>query len=204
MLNIKDVSIKLGSKEILSDVSFELKRGEIAILKGKSGSGKSTLLKAIAGLITHNSGSITLENHEEFGSKIGYVFQDYQLFPHFDTLANVALPLTITQKISKNEAIKRSILWLKKFGLEEHCNQSILTLSGGQKQRVAIARALVFTPSVLLLDEPSSALDAVNSAQLALFLNELASNGITILIASHDQHFISKLNFRVLPLFGEN
>jgi len=159
----------------------------------------------VAGLLPPSKGNIEIYgkpfSKNRLGGEVGYLFQDYQLFPHFDVLANVAKPLMISLKLSKEEAIKKSLFWLNKLEVSEQIYQCVSTLSGGQKQRVALARALAFNPKVLILDEPSAALDQENSEKLANILNKLAKEGILILLSSHDENFYTKLNGSILPVF---
>lgn len=205
MLSVNNLSSMIAGKKILSDISFTLDRGQIGILRARSGTGKTVLLKLVAGLLPPSKGDIKIYgkslSKNRLGLEVGYLFQDYQLFPHFDVLANVVKPLMISLKLSKEEAIKKSLFWLKKLELHDQVYQSVSTLSGGQKQRVALARALAFDPKVLILDEPSAALDQENTDKLSDILNELAKEGILILLASHDEKFFTKLNGEVLPVF---
>ncbi len=205
MLSVNNLSSIIEGKQILSNISFVLDKGQIGILRAKSGTGKTVLLKLVAGLLPPSKGNIEIYgkpfSKNRLGIEVGYLFQDYQLFPHFDVLANVAKPLMISLKLSKEEAIAKSLFWLNELELKDQIYQSVSTLSGGQKQRVALARALAFNPKVLILDEPSASLDKENSDKLACILNKLAKEGILIILASHDENFFTQLNGNILPVF---
>ncbi len=205
MLCVENLSKKVANKEILKEISFSLKRGEIGIIKGPSGIGKSMLLKAIAGLYEYDQGQIMIDNKIKSKKSpnfhIGYVFQSYELFPHYNVLKNVSFPLMIVHKYSRQKASEKALCWLQDLGLEQYMRQDIETLSGGQQQRVALARALASDPKILLLDEPSSALDRKNSHDLAIILKNLVKKGIMILITSHDEYFISQLEGKLLSIF---
>ncbi|MBS0623570.1 MAG: amino acid ABC transporter ATP-binding protein [Verrucomicrobia bacterium] len=197
MLRVSRLSKKFKSKSLFSNLGFELARGKIGLIRGASGVGKSVLLQCIAGLLDYEEGIVTLgqqtlikgQPHKE----IGFVFQSYELFAHYDALSNVALPLMIVRKLSKEQALERAYFLLEIFGLKDVVKHSIEQLSGGQQQRVALARALAMEPNLLLLDEPSAALDPENVKNLIHVLKGLADKNTTILLSSHDQNFISQL-----------
>ncbi|HFC49531.1 MAG TPA: amino acid ABC transporter ATP-binding protein, partial [Thermofilum sp.] len=168
LLHVEDLWASYGEHIVLKGINFTLKKGEKVVIVGPSGSGKSTLLKCIVRLVEPIKGKIFLDGIEvtshktdirSIRAKTGFVFQNYNLFPHMTVLDNVALPLRIVKKLMKKEAEEKAKAMLKIVGMEPYMNKYPLQLSGGQQQRVAIARALAMDPILLLLDEPTSALD---------------------------------------------
>lgn len=188
MLTIKNLNLKKGSKQILQDISISFPQGEISILMGRSGAGKSSLLRCIAGLETSYEGLIL------FKEKPIYIAQGYALFPHLTALENCSQPIQVVAKMTASDAKKKALEVMTSLGMAEYSSAYPSELSGGQQQRIAIARALALDPEVLLLDEPSSALDADNSAELAKILKGLTSAGKTILVSTQDMHFANLLN----------
>lgn len=187
----------------LGDISFEIDKG-ITVFMGPSGAGKTTLLKCIAGLISGYTGdiiycgkSLNALSHVDRATSIGFVLQQFSLFPHLTVLQNCSHPLVHVLGLSANDARERAKEVLRSLGMETFENGYPRELSGGQQQRVAIARALVLKPSVLLLDEPTSALDPTSKGCLEALLLELRKQGITIAMSSHDMHFISKMMDRI-------
>lgn len=194
MLKVTSATKAYSNHNILNQVTFSLNPGQIVALAGPSGSGKSTLLRCIQKLEKLDSGTITHEG------TTGFVFQDFQLFPHLSVFDNVTYPLRITKKQSANDAQEKAKNTLKQLGLKTAYNKMPHQLSGGQRQRAAIARALVLEPDLLLCDEPTSGLDGPSSKNVAeLFLN-LKSQGVTMLIASHDLDFVGAVADRVILL----
>lgn len=184
----------------LADVSFTLRKGRITVFMGPSGAGKTTLLKCVAGLQPDYTGQITYcerdlssLNHAERASSIGFVLQQFALFPHLTALQNCTHPLKMVLKIPREEAQHRAKALLISLGIGALENAFPSQLSGGQQQRVAIARALMLQPKVLLLDEPTSALDPESKACLITLLKELNQQGMTIGLSSHDMTFINKM-----------
>ncbi len=187
-------------KPILNQVSLTISSRRITSLIGKSGSGKTTLLRCIAGLEDIGQGSITIDSKnsvnlsaQERAGLIGFVFQDFNLFPHMTVLENCMQPLMVVQGKNKQEAQQQALATLNHFGMDAYAASNPSQLSGGQKQRVAIARALAMGPKVLLLDEPSSALDPENTAILIKLLKQLCTEGIIIVLASQDMRFVSNI-----------
>lgn len=191
---------KKGSSLVLKDVSFEIRKGRITTFMGQSGAGKTTLLKCIAslyseykGIITCNGNDITNFNALERATTIGFVLQQFHLFPHLSVLKNCTYALVNTMKIEEAEAEKMASETLNVLSMQRFIHSFPSQLSGGQQQRVAIARALVLRPEILLLDEPTSALDPESKKDLESLLLELNAKGITIALSSHDMPFIRKI-----------
>lgn len=191
---------KNKSSHVLKDVSFELKQGRITTFMGQSGAGKTTLLKCIANLHSHYDGIITCNERDlktlnpvERASTIGFVLQQFHLFPHLSVLHNCTYALIEALGLQKKEAEERALEVLDSLGMQSFSQAFPAQLSGGQQQRVAIARALVLRPEVLLLDEPTSALDPDSKKSLESLLLELNAKGMTIALSSHDMPFIRKI-----------
>jgi len=202
MLTIKNLCLKKGSplKQILEGISVCFPQGEISVLIGRSGAGKSSLMRCMAQLETTYEGDVLFDGESLQGladsrrAKIlSYIAQGYALFPHLTALDNCSQPLRVVAKMQEPEAKQKALAVMKSLGMSEYSSAYPSELSGGQKQRIAIARALALEPQILLLDEPSSALDPDNSAQLAKILRELASNGKTIVISTQDMLFAEQL-----------
>jgi polar amino acid transport system ATP-binding protein len=209
LLEIKNLRKSFGSNLVLDNVDFEIDSHQVKVLIGASGSGKSTLLRCINLLESIEDGEIFLEGNEitEFGvdkdeirSNIGSVFQSFNLFPHLTVMQNLILAPTLVHKVSKKEAIERAEELLSRFGLSEKANQYPELLSGGQQQRVAILRAIMTKPKLLLLDEVTSALDPVLIAEVLTLISELKSEGITMIIATHEMGFAKQVADEVLYL----
>lgn len=203
MLEILNLSKTISGKKILNDISLKVRHGEIAILLGSSGVGKSTLLRVLNNLDNYDEGKFFLDDkpldlntvHQKH--LISMVFQQWGLFEHLSILENIMLPLTITQKKTKEDAEKIAKNLLKEYHLEEQGHKYPKQLSGGQKQRVAFLRALAIYPQIICLDEPSSALDPLLTAQVAETINNLAKKGYIILVTTHDVSLVEKLHARV-------
>lgn len=203
MVIVNNVSVIINNKKILQSVSCSLLAGRITLLIGKSGSGKTTLLKSLINLMPASQGSITIDGKQlknmsskERSETIGYVFQDFNLFPHLTVLENCIDPLLV-HNYSLNEAKKIAREILQELDMISFIDKYALELSGGQQQRVAIVRALCLKPKVLLLDEPTASLDPFNTEILIGILKRLAAQGLTIGLSSQDMNFINKIFDRV-------
>jgi len=195
VLDVRDVRLRRGTREILRGVTFTAGRGEIVVILGPSGSGKTTILRAIAGLDRHDSGRIAVE-----GGRAGMVFQFHCLFEHLSALENVCLAPVHAHGVRKDAAIARGRELLAAFGVEHRAGALPRELSGGEAQRVAIARALAVDPHVLLLDEPTASLDPDRRAELGALLLDLARQGRTLVVATHDEDFARLCASRTLRL----
>lgn len=200
MISLNGINKYFQDNHVLKDISLQLPKGSVTALIGPSGSGKSTLLRCLNLLETPQSGSITLDEEtlafngkplrtrdiQRISRQTGMVFQNFSLFPHKTVLENITEGLLVVHKWSKGDAVARAETLLEKVGLLHKRDVMPATLSGGQQQRVAIARALAPSPKVLLCDEPTSALDPELSAEVVAVLKQLAEEGTTMLMATHD------------------
>ena len=203
VLQVKGISKMLGGKPILDNCSLTVNRGELKVLIGPSGAGKSTLLQSINCLIPPDSGEIYLEgqllNRADkaalcaFRAQVGMIFQDFNLFDHLTAEENVAIALRKVRGMSATDARKRAQEELARVGLARRASLYPAQLSGGQKQRVAIARALAMDPKVILLDEPTSALDPELVGEVLAVIRDLASGGMTMVMATHQMDFARAL-----------
>jgi len=195
VLDVKDLALRRGSREILRGVSFTAAAGEIVVVMGPSGSGKTTILRAIAGLERPDAGAIAID-----GGRAGMVFQFHCLFEHLSALDNVCLAPVHAHGVSRGAAEARGRELLAAFGVEHRANALPRELSGGEAQRVAIARALAVEPQVLLLDEPTASLDPGRRAELGTLLTNLARQGRTLVVSTHDEDFARAYATRTLRL----
>lgn len=207
MLKLDNISKKYKNNVVFSNLSFEIKKGEVIGILGKSGSGKSTLLKCINRLENIDSGNIYFNNMDfvcyninELRQKIGIVFQDYSLFEHLNVLDNLTLGLIKIKNISKKVAEKEAIKLLNKIGLKEKIYNYPSELSGGQRQRVAIARSLILKPEILMLDEPTSALDKEMKQEVLKLILDLVKEDMTLIIVSHEENFIKKVSDKIITI----
>lgn len=199
MIIVKNLSLVLNNQKILDSVSAEFKKGKITTLIGNSGAGKTSLLKIIGGLYPTPKNTLFLDNQDlgtisaqNRSQKIGYVFQNFNLFAHMTVLENCIDPLLI-QKKSKQEAQSIAQEKLQLLGMISFADKYPQQLSGGQQQRVAIARALCLNPEILLLDEPTASLDPINTEILVTVLQKLTEQGITVITSSQDMNFVKKI-----------
>ncbi|MBP3608372.1 MAG: amino acid ABC transporter ATP-binding protein [Treponema sp.] len=189
--------------QVLNDISFEVNKGEVLGIIGPSGSGKSTMLRCIAQLETVQSGSISIcgeklvdngiyadkKTQRQIGLKLGFVFQNFNLFPHMSVLQNIIDPQIHVLKIKKEEAVNNAVLLLDRMGLSDKQDSYPCELSGGQQQRVSIARALALKPDVLLFDEPTSALDPELTGEILSVIRQLAEEKMTMVVVTHEMAF---------------
>lgn len=205
LINVENISKAFGDKVVLNDLSLTIDKKEVVTLIGSSGCGKSTLVRCIAGLESIQKGKITIDNTEvknvkSVAGKIGMVFQNFNLFPHYTVLDNVSKPLQTIKKMKKSEADELGRELLKKVHLEDQASQYLSTLSGGQKQRVAIARALAMNPEIMIFDEPTSSLDPELAHEVFETIRDLAEEGQTMIIVTHQINAIKNFATRVVFL----
>lgn len=200
MLEVKNLSKEFNGHQILRNISFTLKDGEIMTIVGPSGAGKTTLLRIIAGLETKDAGEILIDGKPYDSGKVGVVFQDYNLFPNLNVLQNITLAPTLVLKKSKTEAEQDARLLLKRLQMSGREQQYPYELSGGQKQRVAIARALAMKPRILCYDEPTSALDPNLRKEVEKMILSLKKSGLTQLIITHDLNFAENVADQMLKV----
>ncbi|HOI22926.1 Glutamine transport ATP-binding protein GlnQ [bioreactor metagenome] len=206
-IEIKNAVKTFGSLQALGGVDLSVQKGEVVLIIGPSGSGKSTLLRSINRLERLDSGSITIDGESvtDEGSdirhirqEVGMVFQSFNLFPHLKVIDNITLSPTIVLKKGKEEALENARRLLAKVGLSEKEQAWPDQLSGGQQQRVAIARALAMNPKVMLFDEPTSALDPEMIKEVLDVMTDLAREGMTMLIVSHEMGFARAAADRII------
>ncbi|MFI6143542.1 amino acid ABC transporter ATP-binding protein [Streptomyces griseus] len=207
LIELRDVNKHFGELHVLQDINLTVGRGEVVVVIGPSGSGKSTLCRAINRLETIESGSITIDGRplpEEgkglarLRAEVGMVFQSFNLFAHKTVLDNVSLAQLKVRKRKKDEADRRSRELLERVGLAAHADKFPAQLSGGQQQRVAIARALAMDPKALLFDEPTSALDPEMINEVLEVMQQLARDGMTMVVVTHEMGFARSAANRVV------
>jgi len=207
ILQIKDLKKSFGDNEILKGISLDIKQGEVVVILGSSGCGKSTLLRCINGLEMIQGGDILLDGKSITGSKkdfhlirqkIGMVFQSYDLFPHLDILQNLILGPVKAQGRNKEEVIAEAEKLLDRVGLLDKKHSFARQLSGGQKQRVAIVRSLLMHPEVILFDEVTASLDPEMVREVLELINDLAQEGRTMLIVTHELQFARAIADRII------
>ena len=206
IIEVKHLHKVFGDLEVLKDISFNVEEGEVICLIGPSGSGKSTLLRCLNKLEEKQDGDIVIlgENISEikkinqFRENIGMVFQHFNLFPNYTVLQNMTLAPTMLKKMSKAEAVKKAEQLLDRVGLLDKKDVYPVTLSGGQKQRVAIARALAMNPKIMLFDEPTSALDPEMVGEVLDVMKELAREGMTMVVVTHEMGFARDVADRII------
>lgn len=207
ILKVKGIGKSYGNKEILKNISFDVKDGEKVVIIGPSGAGKSTLLRCINLLLRPDKGSIWLDqldvtskdvNEDKVRQSIGMVFQELMLFNHLSAFENVNIALTKVLKISSDHAYTISMEQLKYVGLDKYANHYPSQLSVGQKQRVAIARTLAMKPRLILFDEPTSALDPELIGGILEIMKRLASEGTTMICVTHEMRFAQEIADRII------
>lgn len=210
MIKVQDLHKSFEDLEVLKGIDLSVHEGEVISIIGGSGSGKSTLLRCINFLEKKNNGSISIDNKiierrgnevKKMREKVGMVFQRFHLFPHKTVLQNVMAGPTIIHKMDKVKAEDKAMKLLQKVGLEDKADVYPAMLSGGQQQRVAIARALAMDPEVLLFDEPTSALDPELVGEVLQVIDELAKDGMTMLVVTHEMGFAKEISDRVVYLY---
>ena len=207
MIEVKNLKISFGKLNVLKDVSINIQKGEKIVIIGPSGSGKSTFLRCLNRLETPDGGKIIFEgndltdpktNLDLCRQKMGMVFQHFNLFPHLTVLQNITLaPVTLKLK-TQEEADKEAMELLERIGLPDKANVYPATLSGGQKQRIAIVRSLAMHPDVMLFDEPTSALDPEMVGEVLEVMKDLAREGMTMVVVTHEMGFAREVADRVL------
>jgi polar amino acid transport system ATP-binding protein len=213
LVRIEHLMKRYGSHIVLDDVGFDVSAGEVVAIIGPSGSGKSTLLRCINYLETPNGGSITVgDTRFEAGQpppapaltklrrSVGMVFQSFNLFPHLTVLRNVSIAQERVAGRGRKEADERSMQLLARVGLADKANQYPGYCSGGQQQRIAIARALALDPQVMLFDEPTSALDPELGLEVLAVMRELAEEGMTMIVVTHEMRFAENVSDRVIVM----
>ncbi|CNI39736.1 glutamine ABC transporter ATP-binding protein GlnQ [Yersinia vastinensis] len=207
MIEFKNVSKHFGKTQVLHDINLNITKGEVVVIIGPSGSGKSTLLRCINKLEVITSGQLIVDGLDVNDPKVderlirqeaGMVFQQFYLFPHLTALENVAFGPIRVRKASKEAANKLAMELLTKVGLEERAHHYPAELSGGQQQRVAIARALAVKPKLMLFDEPTSALDPELRHEVLTVMKDLAEEGMTMVIVTHEVGFAQKVASRLI------
>ena len=211
VIELRNVNKHFGSLHVLQDVSLSVKKGEVVVIIGPSGSGKSTLCRTINRLETIDSGEILIEGEPlpqegrrlaELRSRIGMVFQSFNLFAHRTVLDNLTLAPTDVLKKPRKEAREEAMRLLERVGVADQAHKVPAQLSGGQQQRAAIARALAMHPKAMLFDEPTSALDPEMIGEVLNVMTELASEGMTMLIVTHEMNFARQVADRVIFMDG--
>ena len=206
IVEVTHLKKNFGDLEVLKDISFDVADGEVICLIGPSGSGKSTTLRCLNRLEDKQGGTIRIlgeeidavKNLNVFRQNIGMVFQHFNLFPHLTVLENMTVAPVMLKTAGKEEAVKRAEMYLERVGLLEKKNVYPVTLSGGQKQRVAIARALCMQPKIMLLDEPTSALDPEMVGEVLDVMKQLAKEGMTMIVVTHEMGFARDVADRIL------
>lgn len=206
LVEIRNIHKSFGTLEVLKGIDFSVDEGEVACLIGRSGSGKSTMLRCINLLEIPDSGEIRvfgeniLENRDvnSYRAKVGMCFQQFNLFTNMNVLENCVRPQMKVLRRTRKEAEEKALQLLAKVGMLDFSRTSVNTLSGGQKQRVAIARALCMDPKLMLFDEPTSALDPEMVQEVLNVMRELAAEGLTMIIVTHEMRFAREVSDRIV------
>lgn len=211
MIEIKKVSKWYGAFRVLNDCNLQIEKGEVVVVCGPSGSGKSTLIKTVNGIETVQDGQITVDEIEITGRKAdlrkarslaGMVFQSFELFPHLSVMDNLRLAQRRVLGRDAAAAEKRAMTLLNRVGMAAHRDKYPSALSGGQQQRIAIARALCMDPKVMLFDEPTSALDPEMVNEVLDVMTDLAREGMTMMVVTHEMGFAQRVAHRVVFMDG--
>lgn len=207
MIEIRSVSKNYGSFNVLKNCNIDVAKGEVVVVCGPSGSGKSTMIKCVNGLEPFNSGEIVVDgtrlsdpkvNLPQLRSHVGMVFQHFELFSHLSVIENLCLGQEKALRRSRKDAVDKGMALLERVGLAAHRGKFPGELSGGQQQRVAIARALAMGPVVMLFDEPTSALDPEMIQEVLDVMTDLAQEGMTMMVVTHEMGFARKVANRVV------
>lgn len=206
MLELKNISKRFKDRQILSNFNLTVEENKILAIVGPSGGGKTTLLRMLAGLekidsgeIIYNGESLPIDELEK-RNLLGFVFQDFQLFPHLTVLENLVLSPIKTMNMSKEEVEQKALLLLEKLGLSKQINSYSNSLSGGQKQRVALARAMMINPKIIGYDEPTSALDPELRLEVEKLILQNKELGITQIVVTHDLQFAENIADSILKV----
>jgi ABC-type polar amino acid transport system ATPase subunit len=211
LFEIKDLQKKFGSLTVFDGLSETICKGDVVVIIGPSGGGKSTFIRCLNLLEQPTAGKIYFEGEDitakgfdvnRHRQKVGMVFQQFNLFNNLTVLENITISLTKVKKQSEEESEEKALKLLKRVGLEDKANAYSSQLSGGQKQRIAIVRALAMEPDVLLFDEPTSALDPEMVGEVLQVISDLARDGITMVVVTHEMGFARKVGTRVLFMDG--
>lgn len=210
-VHVENLKKNFGKLEVLKDISIDISEGEVVVLLGPSGSGKSTFLRCLNQLEQATSGTVIVDGHDvtdkhtdinKVRENIGMVFQHFNLFPHKTVLENIMLAPVELKKMTKEEAKDQGMQLLKRVGMEAKADAYPSQLSGGQKQRVAIARALAMNPDIMLFDEPTSALDPEMVGEVLSVMQELAAEGMTMVVVTHEIGFAREVADRIVFMDG--
>ncbi|MFR3173061.1 MAG: amino acid ABC transporter ATP-binding protein [Clostridium sp.] len=213
MIYVNNLEKSFGKNKVLKGVNEHIKKGEVVVVIGPSGSGKSTFLRCLNLLEEPTGGEIIFEgknitdkkvNINKLREKMGMVFQQFNLFPHKTVLENITIAPIKVKKMKKSDAEAKAIRLLEKVGLENKRDTYPAQLSGGQKQRIAIARALAMEPDVMLFDEPTSALDPEMVGEVLNVMKNLASEGMTMVVVTHEMGFAKEVGDRIVFMDGGN
>ncbi len=208
---VKNLVKNFGNLQVLRDINLEVQKSEVVSIIGPSGSGKSTFLRCINALETPTGGTIEVDGHlvtkkseniNKIRENIGMVFQQFNLFPHMTVLKNIMMAPIDRKKMTKQQAEEKARNLLARVGLSEKADSYPRQLSGGQQQRVAIARALAMEPDIMLFDEPTSALDPEMVGEVLGVIKQLASEGMTMIIVTHEMGFAREVSDRVIFMDG--
>ena len=210
-IHVSHLKKNFGKLEVLRDVSMDICEGEVVVILGASGSGKSTLLRCLNRLEESNGGEVIVDGHDLTDRKtninkvretVGMVFQHFNLFNNLDVMGNMMLAPVDLRKATKPEAKERALRLLDRVGLLDKASAYPAQLSGGQKQRVAIARALAMNPDIMLFDEPTSALDPEMVGEVLQVMKQLAADGMTMVVVTHEIGFAREVASRVIFMEG--